>query len=77
MSEESSKADAICLIVSLVMIVVTAVTIIISAGVGAQWAKDAHAHKVEAVRHGAAEWRTDEHGQVSFHWLENRKEAQP
>lgn len=36
-----------------------------------RWTADAHAHKVEAVRHGAAEWRTDEHGQVSFHWKTN------
>lgn len=39
--------------------------------VGSRWTKDAHAHKVEAVRHGAAEWRTDENGQVSFHWKTN------
>lgn len=36
-----------------------------------RWEKDAHAHKIEAVRHGAAEWRTDESGQVSFHWKTN------
>jgi hypothetical protein len=38
------------------------------------WKLDAHAHKVEAVKHGCAEWRTDAEGKVSFHWLDNRKE---
>jgi hypothetical protein len=58
-------ASVVAFLVALALFIVAASFAIQNAF---DWEKDAHAHKVEAVKHGGAEWRTDAEGNVTFHW---------
>jgi hypothetical protein len=74
MSDPTKEDYSFAIGAIMVLLVVLCVALVGWAVCASWWDADSQAFKVEAVRHGAAEWRTDAEGKTSFHWLDNRKE---
>jgi hypothetical protein len=74
MSDISKEDQAFVTLVVLLLSAVVAIAISGWAVCASWWSDDSQAFKVEAVKHGGAEWRTDAEGKTTFVWINHKKE---
>lgn len=70
MNEEESSMERFCVGMCAVCLVVAIAAIVICCINTGAWSANSHEYQVNAVKHGAAEWRVSEDGTATFHWKE-------